>query len=258
MKIYIMSDMEGVSGVHCVEYVSPGNHQYAEGRRMLTADINAAVEGALAGGATEIYVSDTHGGADHFIVEDLHSAAIVDHTSPGRDWGELDETFDGVFMTCAHAMAGTQNAFLDHTRSSASIYNLLINGRRVGELGEFACIAGHFGVPVVLVTGDRAACEEAREFFPGVETAEVKWARSRNRAICLSLEKAHGLIREAAERAVKLCDKLKPFVVETPIEATWEWYRADFADNHAAKRGVERIGPRATRLTIDSLPASLL
>ncbi len=252
MKIYIMSDMEGVSGIHCVEYVRSANRQYAEGRRMLTADINAAVEGALEGGATEVYVSDTHGGNDHFIVEDLHPAAIVDHVPPGKWWGELDDTFDGVFMTCAHAMAGTQNAFLDHTQNSTTVYNFRLNGRRVGELGQFACMAGHFGVPVVLVTGDRAACEEAREFFPGVETAEVKWARSRNRAVCLSLEKAQGLIREAAARAVKLCDKVKPFVVKTPIEVTWEWYRADFADARAAGRGVERIDPRATRLIVDS------
>ena len=257
MKIYIMSDMEGVSGIHCAEYVRPSERQYAEGRRMLTADINAAVEGALEGGATEVYVSDTHGGADHFLVEDLHPAAIVDHASANW-WGELDDTFDGVFMTCAHAMAGTQNAFLDHTQSSTTVYNFLLNGRRVGELGQFACMVGHFGVPVVLATGDRAACEEAREFFPGVETAEVKWARSRNRAVCLSLEKAHELIRQAAARAVGLCDKVKPFVVKTPIEVTWEWHRADFADGHAARRGVERIGPRTTRLTVDSLPASLL
>jgi len=251
MKIYIMSDMEGVSGIHCAEYVRPGNHQYTEGRRLLTADVNAAVEGALAGGADQVYVSDTHGGCDHFIIEDLHQAAIVDHNATGW-WGELDETFDGVFMTCAHAMAGTQNAFLDHTQSSASVYNFRLNGRACGELGQFACMAGHFGVPVVLVTGDRAACEEAREFFPGVETAEVKWARSRLRAVCLSPEKGQALIRDAAARAVKLCKTVKPFKVKTPIEVVWEYFRTEFADSHAKRPGVDRIDSRAVRYTVDS------
>ncbi len=247
MKIYIMSDMEGASGIHCRPYCLPTERQYAEGRRLLTADVNAAVEGALQGGATTVYVSDTHGGRDHFIVEDLHPAAIVDHNSTNGWWGELDETFDAVFMTCAHAMAGTQNAFLDHTQNSMSVYNFRLNGRAVGELGQFACLAGHFNVPVTLVTGDRATCVEAAEFFPGCATAEVKWARSRDRAVCLSPARAHDLIREAAAKAVKLTKTVKPFRVQTPIEVIWEWYRTDMADENGSRPGVERIGPRETR-----------
>ena len=252
MKIYIMSDMEGASGIHCPEYVKPGTPQYPEGRRLLTADVNAAVEGALEGGATVVYASDTHGGADHFIVDQLHPEAIVDHNRPGVWWGELDETFDAVFMLCAHAMAGTPDAFLDHTQNSERVYNFRLNGRPCGELAQFACIAGHFNVPVALVTGDRAACAEARDFFPGVQTAEVKWARSRNRAVCLSPEKAHALIRSSAVRAVKLARAVKPFKVDTPIEVIWEWYRTDFADETSARRSVERIGPRSIRYIVDS------
>lgn len=252
MKIYIGTDMEGVSGIHRVEYVERGSDRYEEGRRLLTGDVNAAVEGALAAGAKEIHVCDGHGGGDHFLIEKIHPAAIVDHATGGRWWGELDESFDGLFWVGGHAMAGTPNAFLDHTQSSTSWYNYYLNGRKCGEIGQFACIAGHFGVPMLLVAGDRACCAEAADFFPGVTTVEVKYARARNTAVVMAPERAQQLIREGARKAIGLIGTVKPFVIEPPIEVKLELYRADYADGFAAHRGTERVDARCVRKVVDS------
>jgi D-amino peptidase len=164
----------------------------------------------------------------------------------------LDDSFAGLFQVGCHAMAGTLNAFLDHTQSSRSWFSYSLGGREMGEMGQVAAIAGHYGVPTLLVTGDEAACAEAREFFGDIETVAVKRATGRNHASCLHPKRAQELIREAAARAIKSVGELQPFVVEMPAEVKLTVTRADYVDGLARRPGVERMDARTIRKTIDS------
>jgi D-amino peptidase len=163
----------------------------------------------------------------------------------------MDESYDATFFIGAHAMAGTINAFLDHTQSSLSWFNYSVNGRKMGELGQWAMVAGAFGVPMAMVSGDEAACVEARQFFYPLETAMVKRGVGRNRAVALPLEEARSRIRGAARRAISIVKDAKPFVPTKPMEIILEFTRADYCDS-AAARGAERIDARTVRKVTDN------
>jgi D-amino peptidase len=249
--VYIMTDMEGISGVSCVEYTQPDQPLYAEGRKLLMGDVNAAVAGAFEGGATEVLVNDGHGGNAHFIIEQLDRRAVYERPDASDYIPSLDERCSGLFMIGAHAMAGTLGGFLDHTQSSTSWLNYYINDIRCGEIGQCVAYAGHFGVPLLMLSGDRAACAEARQLCPHVETAEVKWARTRSQATCLAPAVAQGLIREAAKRAMGLVGKAKPWKIGLPMTIKIEFTRSDYADYTAARPGVERLDARTVRKVMD-------
>jgi D-amino peptidase len=210
-------------------------------------DLNAAIDGAFAGGAEHVTVLDSHGGGGSFLLELLDPRAENDTKPNGKWWGILDETYQGTFFIGAHAMAGTMNGFLDHTQSSQSWYNYSVNGRKMGELAQWAMVAGHFGVPMLMVSGDERACVEAHEFFRPVETAIVKRGIGRNRAELVDLAEARARIREAARRAVAHVGQAQPFVPTKPMEILLEYTRADYADAGAGRPGVERIDARTVR-----------
>ena len=192
MKLYMLWDMEGVSGLFERDqawYWQPGATETAEGGpRLLMADVDSAVTAALAAGADEVIVCDTHhGGGNLRLPEMLRDPRVTYHGHPGGPGGtgarwmpDLDETVDGLLLPGHHAKAGTPGAFLPHTRSLDWL-DFRINGQSVGEIGLEACYAGHWGVPLVLVQGDAAACREAEAQFPGVVTAAVKRAVSADR-----------------------------------------------------------------------------
>ncbi len=254
MKIYIHTDLEGISGIDRSEQVPRSGDEYRACCEKLMADLNAAVAGAFDGGADHVTVLDSHGGGGNFILDLLDERAENDTRPNKKWWGIMDGSYDGTFFIGAHAMAGTINGFLDHTQSSTTWFNYYINGRRVGELGQWATIAGAFEVPMLMVSGDVAACAEARAFFNPVETAAVKQGLGRNRADALPEEEAQALIREAARKAVALADEAKPFKPLLPMDIKLEVYRSDFGDNFAEKRGVERLDARTIRkVTSDRL-----
>ncbi len=250
MKIYIMSDMEGVSGIARPEYTDPANAKYTEGRALLTADVNAAISGCFNGGATEVVARDAHSVGDNFLSAEIDARAIIDHGGRGQWWGALDRTFDAVMIVGQHAMAGTIDAFLDHTQSSTQWYEFRINGKLTGEIGQFAAMAGHFGVPVVMLSGDRAATEEAQKLLGPIEVASVKYGIGRQSAVCLAPKKAHALIHDAAARAVKLAGRIKPYRPRMPMELTVRFTRADYADECAFRPGNVRLDARTVRRTV--------
>jgi len=249
MKIYIHTDLEGVSGVDNIDMIQPSNARYEESRLRLTEDVNAAIAGAFDGEATAVMVLDSHGGgtAHNIIWEKIDKRAGREPRPAARWWGNLDSSYGGTFFVGAHAMAGTANAFLDHTQSSTSWYDYYVNGRKVGELGQWALVAGHFGVPMLMVAGDEAAVAEAYQFFDPVETAAVKRGVGRMAAVLVPLDEAHRRIREAAKRAMAHVGKAKPFKVHLPAEIILDLMRTDYTDEHAKAPGVERIGPRRVR-----------
>jgi D-amino peptidase len=218
LKVFISVDMEGVCGVVNWEDVSRSGKDYGLFRRLMTEEANAAIEGALAAGATEILVRDSHGSARNILPDLLHPKADLI-----RDWANspismmegIDETFDAVIFIGYHARANTPDATLDHTMSSSAVYDVMLNGKKMPEAGINAYIAGNFGVPVVLVAGDKAICEQVTELFGDVETAAVKEGIG-NAARMLHPKKAQELIKQKATEALNRLSDFKPFTFTPP------------------------------------------
>ena len=253
MKIYIHTDLEGISGIDSIDMISRENEKHRQALENLMLDVNAAVDGAFAGGADHVTVLDSHGGGGNFVLDMLDGRAEHDTKPNKKWWGIMDESYDATFFIGAHAMAGTMNGFLDHTQSSLTWHNYSVNGRRMGELAQWAMVAGAFAVPLVMVSGDEAACVEAKQFFYPLETAVVKCGIGRNRAKLVDIEEARDRIREAARESISIIKDAKPFVLAKPMEIILEYNRADYCDS-AATRGVERIDARTVRkVTSDAL-----
>jgi len=246
MKVYITTDMEGISGISNWRQVGMEGRcpEYEEGRILLTDEVNAAVEGAIAGGAKDIVVVDGHNYGHNFIAERIHPEVRY-VSSPGSVIvaQALDESFDAVILLGYHAMAGTPGAILDHTQSSTAWFNYYLNGRKVGEIAQGAAIAGHYNVPVVFVSGDKAACKEAVDLLGNVETVAVKEGLSRTSALMLPPAKARALIADGIERALKRLDTFKPFKMKTPIEVKIEFQRTNDADRYQ-RMGWKRLDGR--------------
>lgn len=253
-----MTDMEGISGIRRGDqgFQSPGMSNYPIGQRLLTADVNAAIEGALKGGATEIVVNDAHGGGTHILVEELHPEAKLESPVSGRReqyMPSLNKTFSAMFIIGAHAMAGTQKAFLDHTQSSESWYNYYLNRKKYGEIGQCALMAGHYDVPVVLVSGDLAATIEARDLLgENIEMVAVKKAFSRNVAQSIHPSKAHQLIKKAAIKSIAKIGNVKPLKLKLPIEIKLEFQKTEFADGCENKPNTKRIDGRTIICKVNS------
>lgn len=215
MKLYIHTDIEGVAGmVHFEDREDKSIDGYYKRLRMhklLTAEVNAAIEGALQAGVDDILVNDSHGSGYNILFEDLNPAAQIIHGPLTRQpfWTPcLDESVDAVFAIAQHAMAGT-NGVLAH-----SLW--YVNGLYFGEPGMCMAIAGHYGVPTVLVTGDNTVCAQVRDLVPEVETVAVKEALSPYNARSYTPKRACDMIREAARRAIERRDEVPPFKIAPP------------------------------------------
>jgi len=252
MKLYLLCDMEGTSGLWRPEQTDPNSPHYQAARDLLIADVNAAVEGVYQAGATDVVVCDTHAGGDNFLLEKMDPRPVYETPCESSPLPSLDETFDGLILTGHHAMAGTLNGFLDHTQSSQQWFEYRINGEPYGEIGQETAYAGHFGVPLIMVTGDEAACREAESQFPGLVTVAVKRALSRNRASCLHPVRARELIQRGAAEAVAKAKTLKPWRLEPPITLELTLCRSDMADSRATRPGTERVGPRTVKRVVQS------
>lgn len=256
MKIYIHTDLEGISGITLPEQVALYNDIQSEySVKRLMSDVNAAIDGAFAGGASHVTVLDSHRGGNNFNIAMLDSRAEFDTRANGKWWGKLDSSYNGTLYIGAHAMAGAMNAFLNHT-CNLNWHNYMINGRCFGELGMWAMAAGHFDVPMLMVSGDLAACQEAACFFNPVKTAVVKYAGGISEAESLEPDAAEELIRKTARESLKLIGVAKPFKPILPMEIRIE-YSSGWGENTAEKvsqkPGVERLDGRTVRRISNSL-----
>jgi D-amino peptidase len=245
MKILIAVDMEGITGVTTWDHVTPGHAEYARFRKLMTEDVNAAIAGAFGAGATEVVVADGHWNASNILVEELDPRARLNSGSPspfammqgiGRD-------VDGVFFVGYHARYGSQNAVLDHTWSSVCVTGLWLNDSIAGEYTLNGALAGHYGVPVIMASGDQTACGQMVEHLGSLETAVTKQASGRFSAECLAPEVTHKMIYESAQRAVSRLmkkDTPKPFVVKTPVKVTVQLASSDMADKAMHLPGATR------------------
>lgn len=259
MRIFIMTDMEGISGVCRREHVMQGASLYEAGRRYLTAEINACVEGCLDAGASEIVVRDGHGGhGSNLLWDQAHPSAeyVLGDAGPRR-FGAPIEDFDAIILLGYHAMGGTPGAILEHTMSSAHWQNFWLNGRLCGEIAVDAAVAGEHGVPTILVTGDDKACAEALDFLPGVTVAVVKEGNCCYGGRMLSADAAHALVRQRTAEAVARIDSTTPFAVETPVTARLEKVSRSSLPDPEAKPYMRIVGPRTYEVTADSVEQAL-
>lgn len=249
MKLYILTDIEGVAGVaNFTDYSYGDGRFYPQSRHLLTEEVNAAVEGALAAGATEILVLDGHGcGAIN--VEELHPEALLLHGSGYPTACGLDETFDAMFFVGQHAMANAPRAGLAHSYSSRTVEEMRLNGALIGEFGMRTLLAGLLGVPVVLVTGDSATAGEARSYVPEIEAVVVKESLNLTCAITISPQKARRLIRAGAEQALRRRAEIRPYTLPGPYELAIRYRAVEHAERKAQTAGWERVDPFTVRKT---------
>jgi D-amino peptidase len=248
LKVFLSSDMEGTAGVVDWDQCIGDGPEAAAGRRLLLAEVNAAIEGALAAGATEVVVNDSHSTMRNLPPAELAGQAsyISGSHKPLYMMQGLDGTFDAVLFVSYHGSVGAP-AGLSHTYNPRAVVEARLDGVVTGEAGINALVAAHYGVPVVLVTGDRCACEETAALIPGVHAAVVKEPVSRVAAHSLHPVRACALIRETAEQAVRAAASassppLREAVLELTVRTT------DIAEAATWVRGIERTGPRELRV----------
>jgi len=220
LKIYISADMEGVVGAVTGEQLGPGGFEYERFRQFMTDEVNAAIDAARAAGATEFLVGDSHGNGQNLLIEQMPDDVMIVRSWP-RPLGMMegiDDTFDGVIFTGYHASTANTRGVRAHTMSSANITSLRLNGIEMTEGSMNAAIAGHFGVPVILVTGDDAAVAENQVIIGDIEGAIVKWSYGFHSARTLTPEAAYEEIRTRTASAISRIDDFEPYVLETPIE----------------------------------------
>jgi D-amino peptidase len=243
MKLFVMTDLEGATGVvGNFNDIFPGGRAHESARRFLTGDVNAAIQGASEGGDCEIVVLDGHGPGFSIVFEDLDPRAQLIWGRRVLELEGLDGSFDLMFIVGAHAMAGTPKAMLPHT--IGDYYNIWLNGQRVGEAGLWAAWAGHYDVPVGLVTGDLAAVKEVKALLGGIETVAVKEATSEFAAKCLHPKVTRRLIRKCAGRAMHAAKKLRPYKPNRPMELRVEYYESHVAERIAQRKGVVQVDGR--------------
>jgi D-amino peptidase len=244
--------MEGIAGIVSPKQTASEEKEYVRARRLMTGEVNAAIEGILKACKPEsIVVNDSHGTMRNIIPEELNENAelITGSPKPLEMMQGIDKSFDAAFFIGYHAMRGVYPSVLEHTFSGKVVFDVFLNKKRVGETAINAAIAGIYDVPVALVTGDRAVTEEAKTFLGNVETVAVKEAVGRYAAKCLTPTKARTKIRDAAFRAVKHASKFKPFKIKPPIKLDVVFVHTGMAELAEFMPGSKRIDGRKVSFT---------
>jgi D-amino peptidase len=237
MKVFIAVDMEGATGVAHREHLLPGGNDYERARRWLTGDVNAAVEGAVAAGATDVLVNDGHGNMRNVLIDDLHDAArLVVGPAQARNKPLVQVTgieeggFEAAMFVGFHSRAGTPGGLLSHTWVGALVHEIRLQGVPAGETLLDAAIVGHFGVPVVLVTGGDDVVREAKaDLGQDLECVEVKRALGPSACASRTPRRAQATIRAAAEKAVRERARRRPWTTSPPVRMEVEFHRREMA-----------------------------
>jgi D-amino peptidase len=243
-SIFVITDAEGVAGVCRQEQTDMKD---PEMRQLLTGEINAAVDGFFAGGAEEVVVWDAHSGGASLSILTLHPRAKLLTGDPGVTM-LMDRKYAGLAFIGQHSRANVQRGVMAHSYSSLGIQNLLLNGKPVGEIATRAALAGWFGVPVILLTGDDAAVEEIREIVPDAEAISVKEGLGRHTCISLSAQAARQAIRSAATRSMQKIGKVRPYRIEGPVTIEVEnTTRGSLPADARLRPGAEVVDDRTIR-----------
>ena len=249
MHVLVITDIEGICGVDSIDMIDESTAGYCRAREYLMADTNAAIDGAFSAGADAVTVVDGHGSGENFIPDLLDARASrlgAKEFSKNAPLG-----YDALICIGAHAMAGTEGAFLDHTQSSQKWFEYCINNTPCGELAQQGYCLGFFGTPLVMVSGDTAACREALALVPHLATAPIKEANGRNHAQSLPQSQAHEMIRAAAKDGVLRAHRIAPCILPLPARVSITFTRCDYCDA-AMHEGLQRNG-RTLSKTVKSI-----
>jgi D-amino peptidase len=244
MKVFVAVDMEGIAGL-----VQWDSSQRELERRLMTEEVNAAARGALAAGATEVHAGESHGNMRNLHPEllDPRVGYLSGQPKPMNHMAGVDPSFDLALFVGYHSKAGTLHGVMAHT-FARSIFSLTFNGVEVGEIGADAALCGYCGVPVGLVAGDRAACDEARALLGDVQTVAVKEGVSRSAACCVPVTVARERIEAAANAAVARASAFRPFTFDGPVIAEVVFTDPSYADPLEHLDFVSRVNGRTIRL----------
>ncbi len=257
MKIFMVTDMEGVAGVvSFADQSFPDGRYYDAGKKLVTGEVNAAVDGLLDAGVEEVLVWDGHG-AGGIDFDTLHPAALL-HGRPSPPWSRLQEVigrYDAFVIVGQHAMAGVLTSNQNHTQNSRTVDAYRLNGKPIGEIGQLALFMGGLGLPLLFLSGEQDACQEAEELVPEITTAAVKEGLGRGSAISLSAQAARQRIREgiAAAVAKHRQDPIAPLVWPSPYELEKRFFHTDTADAEMNKAGAERVDAQRVRFRSDNI-----
>lgn len=257
MKIFIMVDNEGISGVYTFRQTRAGQDRRAEGRAYMTAEVNACAEALKGAGVDTVVVRDCHGRAETLIWEQLSPAVdecIMGNTGQHRFFGA--EGADGVILLGYHAMAGTEGAFLNHTWA-LTVQNVYLNDRKSGELAIDAAIAGEMGIPVIMVSGDDKLREEMEAFLPWAVYAQVKRGVAIEGGALLPPAKAHALIAEKAEEAIRRLSSMRLYCLEKPVVMRVECTQPASLPFSFARPYMRILDGRTYEVTADSAAEAL-
>jgi len=258
MKIYVSADMEGTAGVCSWDQVDARNYtqDYFIYQKIMTAEVCAAIDGARKGGAREFLINDSHGPMRNLLLDELPEDARITfgNRKPFSMIQDLDQTFGGVFFTGYHGAIGEPNATLCHTYTPSVVYDVRLNGMRCSEATLNAALAGDYGVPVLLITGDRATIESAKKQMPWITGVIVKESIGNYAVDSMSPQAAQDAIREGAVQAVRSAKDARPFLFDPPIAMEIDVTKIEQADWIALIPGFERSGDRTVRFTSEDYP----
>src|SRR5205823_3996717 len=251
MKLFLSTDFEGTSGIDAREQIIEGNAEYEQGRRLLTNEVNAVINGALEAGATEFVVNDSHHYMRNLHPQDLAGKAtlITGKHKPLYMMQGLDASFDGACFVSYHGSIGAEGAVLSHTYNPGAIWEVRINGEVVGESGINALVAAHYGVPIIFVSGDEVTVQEAEGIAPNAEKVVVKQSLGRFAASHIHPSVACELLQQGAEQAVRRLDVMQPPQFKLPVALEVTFLVADMAEMAQWVRGVERVSSRTVKLS---------
>ena len=258
MKLYISGDMEGVAGVSTWQQVDARtpHPEYQIYRRYYTQEIAAAVAGARAAGAGDVLINDSHGPMRNFLFDELPGdvRVIFGNRKPFSMVQDVDGTYGGAFFIGYHGAIGDANAVLCHTYTPSVIYELRLNGIRCSEATLNAGLLGHFGVPLLMVSGDRTTVEGVQAQMPWVHGVVLKESIGNFAANSVSPKRAQAMIRDGAAAAVANAANAQPFIFEGPIEMDVTLGKTEQADLVAMIPGFERTGARNVRFVSNDYP----
>jgi D-amino peptidase len=246
VQVFLSADMDGVTGLVTPAELLPDGPDFPECRAMMTADVNAAISGLAESGATGFTVCDAHNRGTNIRIANLDPRArLVRGTGTPLGMMEgIDDSYAAVCLVGYHAMFGTERAIADHTWDPYAVQSVTIDSRAVGEIGLNAALAGWFGVPVILVTGDDATARETADLLPWVERVIVKEARARFAAICLPPAESQARIHAGAAAALASLGRMEPWRISGPTEIAITFFTAGQAERAAWIPGTTRIAPR--------------
>jgi D-amino peptidase len=259
LKVYISVDMEGIGGVVTGEQLGPGGFEYERFRRFMTREALAAVNAAKEAGATEVLVSDSHGNGQNLLIEEFPADVRIIRAWPRKlsMMAGIDATFDAVIFIGYHSSATNPRGVRAHTFSSATLTRVAVNDVPMTEASWNAAIAGHFGVPVVMIAGDDAVIAEARSLLGNVEGAEVKRSLGFHSASTLTPQASAELVAQKVKAALGRLKDFKPYTLTAPVrvDVSFKHYRAAEALSYLP--GIERLDAHSIRFTArDVLQAS--